>query len=145
MTKKLLIFIFLFILAPAAESAGAPQEKLALTGTVVDAKAASVPGAKVKLIQQSGGRETEVTTDETGAFSFDNPPPGDYTLSVIAPEFALAERKLTVGSTPVPPMQIRLEALEVTEAVTVSAEAVPFAPAQNLKRCHGYDNLFVCL
>src|SRR6266571_3008185 len=140
MTKKLLIFIFLFILAPAAESAGEPQEKLALTGTVVDAKAASVPGAKVKLIQQSGGRETEVTTDETGAFSFDNPSPGDYTLSVIAPEFELAERKLTVGSTPVPPVQIRLEVLEVTEEVTVSAEAVPVSPEQNIDRFHVDDN-----
>src|SRR6266699_2809482 len=140
MTKKLLIFIFLFILAPAAESAGEPQEKLALTGTVVDAKAASVPGAKVKLIQQSGGRETEVTTDETGAFCFDNPSPGDYTLSVIAPEFELAERKLTVSSTPVTPMQIRLEVLEVTEEVTVSAEAVPVSPEQNIDRFHVDDN-----
>src|SRR6266568_6383132 len=140
MTKKLLIFIFLFILAPAAESAGEPQEKLALTGTVVDAKAASVPGAKVKLIQQSGGRETEVTTDETGAFSFDNPSPGDYTLSVIAPEFELAERKLTVGSTPVPPVQIRLEILPVTEEDTVSAEAVPVSPEQNIDRFHVDDN-----
>jgi hypothetical protein len=42
-----------------------------------------IPGAKVKLTQQSGGRETEVSTDETGAFSFAQQPAGDYTLTVI--------------------------------------------------------------
>src|SRR3989442_5859313 len=140
MTKKLLIFIFLFILAHAAESAGKPQEKLALTGTVVDAKTAPIPGAKVKLIQQSGGRETEVATDETGAFSFDNPPPGDYTLSIIASGFKPTERKLAVGTSAVPPMMIRLEVLQATEKVTVSANAIPISPEQNADRFHVDDS-----
>ncbi len=140
MANKLLIFIFLFILAPAAEPAGEPQEKLALTGTVVDAKTAPIPGAKVELIQQSGGRETEVTTDETGVFSFDNLPPGDYTVSVIASGFKPTERKLAVGTSAVPPVQIRLEVLQATEKVTVSANDIPISPEQNADRFHVDDS-----
>src|SRR5438445_11744374 len=37
-------------------------------------------------------------------------------------------------------MQIRLEVLEVTEEVTVSAEAVPVSPEQNIDRFHIDDN-----
>jgi len=111
-----------------------------VTGTVTDAKAAPIPGAKVKLTPQSDGQGTEVTTDETGAFSFDNQPAGDYTLTVIAPGLKLAERKVTVGTSPVPSMQIRLEVLQVTEKVTVSADAVPISPEQNVDRFHLDDN-----
>ncbi len=97
MAKKLVVFILLLVLISAAASAEEPQETVAVPGTIQDATGASIPGAKVKLTPQSGGHETEVTTDETGAFSFDNQPAGDYTLTVVAQGFKLAERKLTVG------------------------------------------------
>src|SRR5256885_4788854 len=136
MTKKLVVFIFLLLLISAAASAGEPQETVAVTGTIQDAKAASIPGAKVKLTPQSGGHETEVTTDETGAFSFDNQPAGDYTVTVIAPGFELAERKVTVGTSPMPPILIRLKLSQVTEKVDVSADANPLSPEQNADRVH---------
>jgi carboxypeptidase family protein len=112
------------------------QENAAIKGTVVDAKAASVAGAKVKLTPHSGAHETEVTTDESGAFSFDNQPAGDYTITVVAPGFELAERKVTVATSPVPPIQIRLKLSQVTEKVNVSAYANPLSPEQNADRVH---------
>src|SRR5439155_24441126 len=99
-----------------------------LTSTVTDAKATSIPGSKVKLTAQSGRHETEVTTDETGAFSFHDQPAGDYTITAIAPGFELAERKVTVGASPVPPIQIPLKLSQVTEKVDVSAGANPLSP-----------------
>ena len=145
MTKKLVVFIFLLLLISAAASAEEPQETVAVTGTIQDAKAASIPGAKVKLTPQSGGHETEVTTDETGAFSFDNQPAGDYTITVIAPGFELAERKVTVGTSPVPPIQIRLKLSQVTEKVDVSADSNPLSPEQNADRVHLDDRFLAGL
>src|SRR5438876_246950 len=136
MTKKLVVFIFLLLLISAAASAGKPQEAVVVTGTIQDAKAAAIPGAKVKLTPQSGGHETEVTTDETGAFSFDNQHAGDYTITVIVPGFELAERNVTVATSPVPPIQIRLKLSQVTEKVDVTAEANPLSPEQNADRVH---------
>ncbi len=136
MAKKVVVFILLLVLISAAASAEEPQETVAVTGTIQDAKGASIPGAKVKLTPQSGGHETEITTDETGTFSFDNRPAGDYTITVIAPGFELAERKVTAGTSPVSPIQIRLKLSQVTEKVNVSADANPLSPEQNADRVH---------
>src|SRR5207249_5980790 len=46
-----LLFVCLSVFSPIAGA----QEVFPLTGTVTDAKAASIPGAKVKLTAQSGG------------------------------------------------------------------------------------------
>src|SRR6266403_418467 len=134
MAKKVVVFILLLVLISAAASAEEPQETVAVTGTIQDAKGATIPGAKVKLTPQSGGHETEITTDETGTFSFDNQPAGDYTITVIAPGFELAERKVTAGTSPVSPIQIRLKLSQVTEKVNVSADANPLSPEQNADR-----------
>src|SRR5260370_19480796 len=104
--SRLVLIALLAVLLSVFSVVTAAQEVGAIKGTVVDEKAAHIPGAKVKLTQQSSGHETEVTTDETGAFSFDNQPAGDYTLTAIALGFKLAERKLTVAITPAPPVQI---------------------------------------
>ncbi len=137
---RLVLIALLAVVLSVFSSVSAAQEDSPIRGTVVDAKAASIPGAKVKLVQQSSGHETEVTTDEAGAFAFDNQPAGDYVLTVIAPGFKLAERKLAVGTSPVSPVEIRLEVLQVTEKVTVSADAVPVSPEQNVDRFHLDDN-----
>ena len=142
---RLSLIALLAVLPSVFSSVAAAQENGAIKGTVVDARSAHIPGAQVKLTQQSSGHETEATTDETGAFSFDNQPAGNYILTAIALGFKLAERKLTVGSTPVPPVQIRLEVLQVTEKVTVSADAIPISPEQNADRFHVDDNFFSSL
>jgi len=142
---RLSLIALLAVLPSVFSSVAAAQENGAIKGTVLDTKSAHIPGARVKLTQQSSEYETEVTTDETGAFSFDNQPAGDYILTAIALGFKLAERKLTVGSIPVPPVQIRLEVLQVTEKVTVSADAIPVSPEQNADRFHVDDNFFTSL
>jgi len=129
-TKRPLILgqiALLVVLSSVLSSLTVAQELFPLTGSVVDAKAAAIPGAKVKLTPQSGGQETEVTTDETGAFSFDSQPAGDYTVTVIVPGFELAERRVSVGTSPVPPILIRMKLSQVTEKVDVSADANPLA------------------
>ena len=142
---RLVLVALLAVLLAALSTATGAQENAAIKGTVVDAKAAAIPGAKIKLTPTSGGVNIEVTTDETGAFSFDNLPAGDYTLTVVMPGFKLAEHKLTLGTSPQPPLQIRLEILRVTEKVTVSADAVPISPEQNLDRFHLDDDFLSSL
>jgi hypothetical protein len=142
---RLVLIAFLTVLLSVLSTVTGAEEVGAIKGTVVDAKAAHIPGAKVKLTQQSSGHETEVTTDETGAFSFDNQPAGDYILTAIALGFKLAERKLTVATTPAPPVQISLEVLQVTEKLTVSADAIPVSPEQNADRFHVDDNFLSSL
>ncbi len=137
---RLVLIVLPAILCSVFSAVAGAQEVGALTGTIVDAKALPIPGAKVKLTEQPSGHETEVTTDEMGAFSFENQPAGDYILTVIAPGFKRAERKLIVGTSPVPPVQVRLEVLQVAEKITVSAGAIPVSPEQNADRFHVDDN-----
>jgi len=142
---SLFLIALLVVLLSVFSSVAAAQEVFPLTGSVTDAKGASIPGAKVKLTPQSGGHETEVTTDETGAFSFDNQPAGDYTITVIAPGFELAERQINVGTSPAPPIQIRMKLSQVTEKVDVSADANPLSPEQNADRIHLDDRFLAGL
>jgi len=52
---SLFLIALLVVLLSVFSSVAAAQEVFPLTGSVTDAKGASIPGAKVKLTPQSGG------------------------------------------------------------------------------------------
>jgi hypothetical protein len=74
----LLSFVFLF----AAASAFAQIFPGRITGTVRDARGATVAGATVKLANPSTGLERTITTDETGDFNFPELALGTFQLTV---------------------------------------------------------------
>lgn len=96
-----------------------------ITGRVLDPQEAAVVGAEVTLIQETTGVRQSTVTQSTGDFVFPSVMPGRYTLQVRAEGFKehtqtglilTASERLSVGT-------IRLQIGNVTETVTVTAEA----------------------
>jgi len=78
----------LLVLALGAFGQDTPAGKGTINGTVTDQTQAVVPAAKVTL-SNSAGLKQETQTDDKGTYTFRNLDAGTYTLTVIAPNFAL--------------------------------------------------------
>jgi catecholate siderophore receptor len=117
LARTLAVFLVLMYTPVGAQSAGGPGS--AVRGTVLDSTGAAVPGALVTLVTASGHRE--MTTDGTGAFSFDSVPAGTASVSVTLSRFS----PVTVDLGPVrTDLRIVLEPVPVTEEVTVRGSAL---------------------
>jgi Fe(3+) dicitrate transport protein len=107
--------ILLFILAATAVFAQTPPT---LTGRVIDGNGDLVPGAKVVLERQDILFRTETVTDPTGTYSFSDLQNGDYTVTVIAPSFALLTHRQSVPADG--PVDLLVEPSAVAVSVTTS-------------------------
>ncbi|HSU18967.1 MAG TPA: carboxypeptidase-like regulatory domain-containing protein, partial [Acidobacteriaceae bacterium] len=106
---------FLLLLAVFALSAPTllAQGYGAVSGTVTDPTGASIPNATVTATQTDTGRETTVTSNQTGGFVFTTLPPASYNFKVSAAGFQTYQQnavlqanqsltlnpKLTIGGT----------------------------------------------
>jgi outer membrane receptor protein involved in Fe transport len=120
-------FASLLVVAAVAFSAMAQSQASSgqITGTVTDANGAAVPGATVKVTNKDTGLTREATASDDGIYTIVLLPPGKYTLTAEAANFATAtvdDVTVTVGqSTNVTPV---LGAAGVQATVLVTAEAV---------------------
>ena len=93
-------------------------------GTVTDPQGNVVAGATVNLLNPTTNASRTSTTNDVGVYSFDFVPPGDYRVEVEAKGFKKAVltnvHALVSQSTPA---DVKLEVGNVTESVTVSANA----------------------
>ena len=60
----------------------------AISGTVVDASGAAIPGATVTLVSTDMGSKRTAITDRAGRFDFPQLRPGSYSVKVEADGFA---------------------------------------------------------
>ncbi|HKX32991.1 MAG TPA: TonB-dependent receptor [Blastocatellia bacterium] len=99
-------------------SAGDRVDGAAIHGRLLDPAGGAVRGARVTARGRQGAESTAVT-DEEGAYSFSDLPPGEYRISAVAAAFQPAERtvKLEGGRLEV---EIRLAVRGVDEFVTVT-------------------------
>src|SRR6185369_13922675 len=96
--------------------------KGSIGGTVTDSTGAAIPGAKVTITGQTGGR-TE-TTNENGTFKVDNLIPGNYTVKVEQTGFKTAvANNVTVNVGKESSLNLKLETGEITATVDVTATA----------------------
>lgn len=77
----------LFVLLVAAAIAWGQSYTAAVRGVVTDSTGASVPGAKVTVIEVERNVPHATTTDEVGRYFITALPPGSYTLTVEASGF----------------------------------------------------------
>jgi len=109
----------LFSLAALAQS-----DLSSITGTVLDAQGASVPGAKVSVRNQGTGITRETTTKENGAYTVTNIPAGTYTVSVEAAGFKKYSKTGNLLDANVPlGVNVALEVGQMSDAVTITADA----------------------
>ena len=96
----------------------------AITGSVSDPSGLPVPKAEVTIRNVGTGVERRLTTDDSGRYLAEALPVGIYEIAVNAPGFKRSVRsgvQLSVAERVA--VDFRLEVGQVTEAITVSAEA----------------------
>ena len=100
-------------------------------GVVEGPRSAVLPDAEVSLTNKEGGQPLVTRTDEGGEFIFENVPPGEYTLSAKLVGFQDVEMPVTVGPTALPHLRVNMKVAEVSDKVTVSADAQPLLAGEN--------------
>ena len=94
-----------------------------LSGNVVDANGAVVPGANIKLTSIATSQVRETTTGDSGDFAFTLLPAGNYKLEVTATGFrTVVVDELRINVTQTTTLPVRLDAAAVSGMVTINAE-----------------------
>jgi hypothetical protein len=82
MRSTLLRLLVVIFVAGCPFTAAAQTSTSRITGRVLDAKQASVPGASVTITNEATGVSQTQTTTEAGVYAFEALPVGDYTVTV---------------------------------------------------------------
>ena len=109
--KRLLIAMLLLI--PVSVVAQSPS----ITGTVVDASNALIPGAQVTVEYLDTGRMTTTVSDDSGRFVFPGVAPGKVRITVTLPGFKNWAREVEIGS-----QGLRISAVLELGAVATTVE-----------------------
>jgi Carboxypeptidase regulatory-like domain/TonB dependent receptor-like, beta-barrel len=115
--------ILLTVLLLCATTAfGQAQSNAAdIQGTVKDSTGAVVPNATVTVRHPGTNASRTATTNDEGFYRVINVPPGDYEISVEAPNFKKAVlTKVTVTIGQAATVDVPLEPGQITESVTIS-------------------------
>ena len=104
-----------------------------VSGVVVDASDAVVPGAVITLANTETGVARDLSTTAQGLFLFDRVVPGTYSLGVSKQGFRRTElRRLVVSAGRSSDIgKVRLEIGTANETVEVSGDAVPMVETQS--------------
>ena len=126
------IVCLLAVAAFLAVPASAQLTVGSVTGTVVDATGAVIPGATVTLTNEATGVTREQETSGTGTFMFDRVRPGAYSLRVSMSGFKTHETTVEVGVGKVSSLgNVGMQVGASTETITVEAGAVPLMQAES--------------
>jgi hypothetical protein len=111
-----------------SRNAAAQAGQATLTGTITDATAAIVPGAKVTLIQESSKVQRSAVSDGNGVFNFVAIPPDTYDILVSSPGFQPVRRNgIAVhinDQLDLPGIALAVASNDVTVTVTTDSENV---------------------
>jgi len=95
-----------------------------VTGLAIDPSGGVIPGASVKLTSEETGVERTAATNNAGAYSFPDLPPGGYKLAAEAKGFRpLETRVLTVAAYATVRQDLRLEVAGASSEVVVTDAA----------------------
>jgi len=95
-----------------------------VTGTITDNSGAVVPQATVTVTNLGTGQQVAIKTDDSGAYTAPQLPPGDYRVTVESQGFKrIVQEPVNLQVDQRLRLNFALEVGQVTENVTVSAEA----------------------
>lgn len=115
------VFLTLATTPAAFGQAGTTSQ---LSGKVTDASGGVLPGAEIALINNATGVRRETVTDGGGRYVFAQVQPGSYQFRVELSGFkTLVEESVTLQVNTPATLNVVLEIGEITEVVSVSAEA----------------------
>ena len=124
-SKRLMLPLLVLLIAGLVVPAVFGQETTAgIQGTVKDPSGAVVSGATVDVISTSLIGKKTVTTDAGGYFRFANLPPGNYTLTVSAPNFrSYKHENIGLATGHLPSIDVTLQVGTTSETVEVTSVA----------------------
>lgn len=125
MTKHITALLFALLLLGGHQAVLAQQAPSGrLSGTVVDATGAVIPGAEVVVKEVTTNLEYRMTTNADGYFLVPSLPIGTYTVTVTASGFkSLVIQSVSVSAATPVNLKLTLEPGEIVETVTVEAGA----------------------
>lgn len=94
-----------------------------ISGNVIDASGAAVPGAKVTATSKATGASYRVTSNAAGAYRISLLKPGEYALTAQAEGFKQTTTSVTVSAGTVAANDIKLAVGSATQTVQVTAAA----------------------
>ena len=110
----------------AAMPAFAQFERGTISGTIKDAQGGVMPGVTVTATNQQTQQAVSVTTDDSGFYNFANLTPGRYNMSAELQGFKKVVRNdVQLDAAGSINIDFDLQTGELTEEVTVTAEAAP--------------------
>src|SRR5262245_27385586 len=118
-TVLLLSIALVLLLSSGGATFARPNSNL--SGVVVDSSSAAVSGASVSLRSAQQITVATTRTDSQGRFSLSDVPSGHYVLVVASLGFADHLQAVSVGSSPVDNLEVRLDPGNLAEEVTVTA------------------------
>lgn len=101
----------------------AQEFRATISGRVLDASGASVPNAKIQVVNVANNETSNATSDSSGAYTVPFLRPGMYKLSVTAEGFKQFNREnITLEVGKIAGIDVALEVGAVTESINVTAE-----------------------
>lgn len=122
----------LSIMGSASSGAAQDASHGKVVGVVKDQRGANIDGASVSLIHQQRAVVATTTSDADGRFTLDNVLPGNYELKVARSGFTEFRKAVEVGANERKEISVSLLVNQVSEEVTVSAEAGQVVDARNI-------------
>jgi Carboxypeptidase regulatory-like domain/TonB-dependent Receptor Plug Domain/TonB dependent receptor len=99
---------------------GGKASGIQLSGTVIDASGALIPGATIVVRSADGTVQRTTQTDSNGSFTFSRLSAGNYRLVVSNPHFGTKEIPVTIGTTGAPaPLRISMAVNAVSTTINV--------------------------
>jgi hypothetical protein len=122
MNKFLITTTVCLFLVPVAALSQAANGRI--TGTVIDASGAVLPGVTVEVTNTETGVVFSTISTETGDYSAPNLPPGSYSIAASLPGFKKYTRTgMTLAAAQTLKVDVPLEVGAAGETISVSAEA----------------------
>jgi hypothetical protein len=109
------------LLALSLTASAFAQATSSLRGKVADAQNAAMPGVTVLFVNAETAFSRTVLTDQTGAYSLLQVPPGTYTLTAELAGFQTATRRVTLQVNSPASLDVRLELAGLEETISVEA------------------------
>lgn len=100
------------------------QFNASLSGTVQDSTQAAIPGATVTLTNAATQQTKTQVTTSAGAYVFNELPPGAYSLTITATNFANSSNSVSVAAETPRQLNITLAPASANQSVTVDADQV---------------------
>jgi iron complex outermembrane receptor protein len=93
-------------------------------GTVKDASGAAIPGATVRIVNETTGVQMQAVTDEQGAYRVPPLPAGPYRVEITLDGFETSERRILLSPDQTIAIDVTLSPSRLTESVVVTARRV---------------------